>query len=106
MLFLTYSGFRNPLRESPTWAFRSCQSITSEVEPTESGNMQLVSDWLITSHVTSIMSSDWLFNCFGRFLELIIIYTLYTHISRTYLAINRNRPKQISNQSELVIKVT
>eukprot|EP00116_Pleurobrachia_bachei_P007518 sb/3467780/ len=40
----------------------------------------LVPDWLITSHVTQIMSSDWLLTCFGRFLTRnisshIIIYT-------------------------------
>eukprot|EP00116_Pleurobrachia_bachei_P005857 sb/3466119/ len=28
----------------------------------------LVTDWLITSHVTKITSSDWLFTCVGRFL--------------------------------------
>jgi hypothetical protein len=27
----------------------------------------LVPDWLLTSHVTLINSSDWLFTCFGRF---------------------------------------
>eukprot|EP00116_Pleurobrachia_bachei_P016144 sb/3476406/ len=29
----------------------------------------LVPDWLITNHVTQITSSDWLFTCFGRFLN-------------------------------------
>eukprot|EP00116_Pleurobrachia_bachei_P008546 sb/3468808/ len=30
----------------------------------------LVPDWLITSHLTEITGSDWLFTCFGRFLLL------------------------------------
>eukprot|EP00116_Pleurobrachia_bachei_P006530 sb/3466792/ len=32
----------------------------------------LVPDWLITSHVTKITTSDWLFTCVGRFLISII----------------------------------
>eukprot|EP00116_Pleurobrachia_bachei_P005976 sb/3466238/ len=36
----------------------------------------LVPDWLITSHVTQITSSDWLFTCFGRFLVDAFTHTL------------------------------
>eukprot|EP00116_Pleurobrachia_bachei_P018418 sb/3478680/ len=36
----------------------------------------LVPHWLITSHVTSITSSDWSFTCFGRF--LIITWDIVT----------------------------
>eukprot|EP00116_Pleurobrachia_bachei_P017504 sb/3477766/ len=46
----------------------------------------LVPDWLITSHVTSITSSDWLFTCFGRFLHLFIAYIIiseYLYIARS-----------------------
>ena len=31
----------------------------------------LILDWLITSHVTLITSSDWLFTCVGWFLVMV-----------------------------------
>ena len=39
----------------------------------------LVPDWRITSHVTQITSSDWLFTYFGRFLILSISEIVLQH---------------------------
>eukprot|EP00116_Pleurobrachia_bachei_P017353 sb/3477615/ len=44
--------------------------LNSMLDTVNRPNQEMLAlDWLITSHVTSITSSDWLFTCFGRFLS-------------------------------------
>eukprot|EP00116_Pleurobrachia_bachei_P005510 sb/3465772/ len=58
---------------------------TSATDP----NLKTVPDWLITSHVTLITYSDWLFTCVGRFLLVIYIGAAVVHFFNAVEDIDR-----------------